>query len=223
MATFARGPSLQAAGEAFAAALIGFAEDELSCCGATFVVGLNQEGRVGQGRFFYFYFDFRGSPGVGYRLCIERSRSRPRKTEGQASTSCGCASLGDLQLHRQVAIRVNGLGIKPMNIEFFDRGEGLRLLTVQCLIQLAFSNRVENETVLLAELLLFLRVAEDVRRFVRVRSGFLADAASADKHLRLQQTLAFTCFTLHVVDGVTMLDVGIEAENHRELGNLVIL
>src|SRR5690242_6693057 len=42
----------------------------------------------------------------------------------------------------------------------------------------------------------------------------LTDAAPADKDLGLEQQVCFARFTLHVVDGVLVLDVGVEAKNH---------
>jgi len=49
-----------------------------------------------------------------------------------------------------------------------------------------------------------------------VGSGAFSDAAAAHKDLGLQDKLILARFTLHVIDGVTLLDVGIETENHAD-------
>ena len=87
----------------------------------------------------------------------------------------------------------------------------------RALIEFPFPNGIEHETMLLAQLLFFLRVPElDFGRLAGIRRGLFAHAAAAHENLRLQQTFAFTRFTLHVVDGVAMLHIGIEAKNHRD-------
>ena len=88
---------------------------------------------------------------------------------------------------------------------------------VQNVVQLPFPDRIQNQAVLLAELLLFLRIAElDFGRFGSIGRGSLADAASAHKNLCLEQQIAFTRLALHVINRVHVLHIGIEAENHRD-------
>jgi hypothetical protein len=48
-----------------------------------------------------------------------------------------------------------------------------------------------------------------------VRNGFLADAVAANEDLRLQEEFVPAGLTLHVIDGVPALNIGIKAENHR--------
>ena len=70
---------------------------------------------------------------------------------------------------------------------------------------------------LLAQQLLFLRVTDlHLAGLAAIGGGFLAYTAATHEDLRLQEEFPFTRLTLHVVDGVAVLDVGIEAENHRD-------
>ena len=69
--------------------------------------------------------------------------------------------------------------------------------------------------VLFAEQLLFLLVGLPLARRGGIGNRFFSDTTSTDKNLRLQQQLAFASFALHVVDGVRVLDVGVESKNHR--------
>ena len=51
----------------------------------------------------------------------------------------------------------------------------------------------------------------------------LADTAPPHKDLRLQQHVTLTRFALHVIDGIFVLDVGIEAKNHAwDIANSVV-
>jgi len=87
---------------------------------------------------------------------------------------------------------------------------------IENIVQLPFPDGVEHEAVLVAQLLLFLRIAETgLRNGSGVGDGFLADAAPANEDLGLKQFFAFARFTLHVVDGVDVFDVGIKAEDHK--------
>ncbi len=45
--------------------------------------------------------------------------------------------------------------------------------------------------------------------------GALANAASAQKDLGLQQCFLLAGFALHVIDRTFVLDVGVEAKNHE--------
>ena len=54
-------------------------------------------------------------------------------------------------------------------------------------------------------------------RLFGVGGGAFADAASAHEHLRLQQEVALSGLALHVIHGVFVLDVGIEAKDHADL------
>jgi len=68
---------------------------------------------------------------------------------------------------------------------------------------------------LVAELLLFLGIAETgLGGGGGIGDRLLADAAAADEDLGLEQFFALAGLTLHVVNGVAVLDVGIEAKNH---------
>ena len=97
---------------------------------------------------------------------------------------------------------------------------------IKNVVQLSFANGFEDEAMLVAQMLLFLGVAEiGLLRGSSIRNGFLADTPSTHEDLRLQQFLALARFALHVVDGVAVFDVGIEAENHKrfvigKFGNL---
>jgi len=76
---------------------------------------------------------------------------------------------------------------------------------------------------LLAQDVLFLLVGETgFGGFVRIGGSPLADAASANKDLSLQEQFVFTRFALHVVNRAFVLDVGIEAKNHGVLINLIL-
>src|ERR1019366_1912892 len=89
---------------------------------------------------------------------------------------------------------------------------------VEDVVEFSFANRVEHQSVLLTEQLLFLGVSGLCFAVLAgVGSGLLADAAATHEDLGLQQEFAFTRFALHVVDRVAVLHVGIEAENHREI------
>jgi len=193
----------------------GFAELELSGGGSAFVVGLDHQRRVGQGGFFHFDFDFRGASRVGDGLRIKRSGIGTGKTKREAGTGDGCASLGHTQLHGEVAIGVDRLGVEPLHFELLDSGECFRFLAVEDAIELAFPDRIEHVPVLFAEQLLFLLVSLSLAGRGGIGNCFLADAASTDKNLRLQQQLALSSFALHMVNRVRVLDVGIKAKNHR--------
>src|ERR1700692_1326608 len=73
---------------------------------------------------------------------------------------------------------------------------------------------------LLSQDLLLLLIGEaGLGSVFRIGRGTLADAASADKDLGLQETVAFARFALHVVHRVIVLHIGIEAKNHLSLFN----
>jgi hypothetical protein len=68
---------------------------------------------------------------------------------------------------------------------------------------------------LIAQLLFFLLIAEaGVLR--RVGNRLFAHASSAHENLRLQHLFALTRLALHVVDGVAVFNVSVEAENHGD-------
>ena len=95
---------------------------------------------------------------------------------------------------------------------------------VQHALQLPFPDRIQHQSVLLAQFVLFLGVSESAfSGFAGVRFGPFSNTAAANEHLRLQQKLPFAGFTLHVIDGVVMLDVGIEAKNHKRVLELGIV
>lgn len=194
---------------------LGFAQLEFSSGGSAFVVGLDHQRCVGQRGFLYFDFNFRGASRVGDGLRIERSGIGAGETKRQAGAANGCASLGDTQLHGQAAIGVDGLGIQPLHLELFDGRERFRFLAVENTIELAFADRVQHVPVLFAEQLLLLLVGLSLAGRGGVGNRLLADAASTDKNLGLQQQLALSSFALHMVNRVRVLDVGIKAKNHR--------
>jgi hypothetical protein len=66
-------------------------------------------------------------------------------------------------------------------------------------------------------LLLLLGIARlTLGRRPGIGSRFLSDASSTHKYLCLEQLFSLARFTLHVVDGVAMLNVGVEPENHSD-------
>ena len=66
-------------------------------------------------------------------------------------------------------------------------------------------------------LLFFVLVGEiPLGQSLGVRSGSFPDAAATHKHLGLQDELVFPSFTLHVVDRVALLHIGVEAKNHSD-------
>ena len=105
-----------------------------------------------------------------------------------------------------------------MDVKLFDGGQGFGLSAIQDVIQLPFPDGFEDEAMLIAQLLLFLGVAKaGFRGRGGVRDGFLPDTPAAHEDLGLQQLFALAGFTLDVIDGVAVFDVGIEAENHKNL------
>src|SRR4029077_2992627 len=116
----------------------------------------------------------------------------------------------------QVAVGMDGTGIQPLHIQFFDGGKGFRgVALVEDLFELAIADGVENQAVLITQDLFLLLIAKTAPgHLVGVGSGALADAAPAHEDLGLQEQLSLTGFALHVIDGITVLYIGIEAENH---------
>jgi hypothetical protein len=49
----------------------------------------------------------------------------------------------------------------------------------------------------------------------RVGAGAFADTSAFQEYQRLQREFVLSSFALHVVHGVSELDVGIEAEDHQ--------
>src|SRR6185369_13158180 len=106
-------------------------------------------------------------------------------------------------------------GVQPLHVELFDRSQRLgRVALVEDVIQMAVTDRVEDQAMLVAQAVLFLLVGKTSRQLVSVGSRALADAATANEHLGLQQKLALAGLALHVVDGVALLNVGVKAEDH---------
>ena len=108
--------------------------------------------------------------------------------------------------------------VQPLDVEFLLRSQGLgSLALVEDLLQVAVTDGVEHQAVLLAQDLLLALIGETcARSLLSIRSRAFANAASAHEDLGLQQHLAFARLALHVIDGVVVLDVGIEAKNHDQ-------
>ena len=111
---------------------------------------------------------------------------------------------------------MNGFGVGPLQVKLLDGGKCFRgVALVENIIKPAFAYRIHHQAMLITQHLFFLRVRNPARlQLFGVRSRPLAYAASADENLGLQQ-IVFPCFALHVVHSIFMLNVGIEAENHR--------
>src|ERR1700685_1396853 len=69
--------------------LFRLAQEELSGRGAAFVVGLHEHGRIGEGGFFDFHFDFGTAGGIGYGLGIKRSGVGTGEAENQPGSGGG--------------------------------------------------------------------------------------------------------------------------------------
>src|SRR5277367_4101624 len=97
---------------------------------------------------------------------------------------------------------MHGAGVKPMNIKFFNSGESLgRDAFVENALHAAVADGVEDKPMLVAQDLLFLLVGEaGLGGFVGIGNGALANAASANEDLRLQQQLVLPSFALDVVN-----------------------
>ena len=118
---------------------------------------------------------------------------------------------------------MDGGGVDPFDVQLLDGGQDFGFGAIEDALQLAFANGLEHQAMLIAQLLLFLRIAETgLHGRAGVGDGALADAASANEDLGLEQLFALAGFALHVVDGVAVLDVGIEAKNHKEFCDRVI-
>jgi hypothetical protein len=198
------------------ARLFAFAEGELAGYGAAFVIGLNDDGRIGQGGFIDLDGDFGAAGGTRDGLRIKRCGVGAGKAESEAGVGNGGAAFRDAQLHVQISIRMNRGSVLPLDVQLFDGGQGFGFGVIENAVELPFADGFEDEAVLVAKLLLFLRVAEvDFLGRSRVGNRLLADALSAHEDLRLKQFFALARFALHVIDGVAVFDVGIEAENHK--------
>jgi hypothetical protein len=79
---------------------------------------------------------------------------------------------------------------------------------------MAIADRIEHQAVLVAQAVLLLLVGKAPGQLVPIRARPFSDAATTDKHLSLQEQLAFAGLALHVIDGVTLLDIRVKAENH---------
>src|ERR1700739_2783279 len=105
-----------------------------------------------------------------------------------------------------------------MHIQLLHGCQGLWLRAIQYAVEFALPDRIQHQPVLLAKLMLLLCVAGlPLARLGGVGFGPLANAASADEYLGLEQQFSLARLALHVVDGVAMLHVGIEAKNNKEL------
>src|ERR1051326_8688585 len=108
------------------------------------------------------------------------------------------------------------LGVEPLHVQFFDRGERLWSFSlVEDIIDVPIADRVEHHAVLVAQNLFLLLVGESgLSSLVGIGSRALADAASAHEDLRLQEKFVLTRLTLHVKNRILMLDIGIEPKDH---------
>ena len=105
-----------------------------------------------------------------------------------------------------------------MHVELLDGGQGFGFGVVEDALQLAFADRFEHQAMLVAELLLFLGIAETgLRGRSGIGDGPLAHAAAAHEHLGLEQFFALARLALHVVDGVAVFYVGVKSKNHKNL------
>ena len=160
--------------------------------------------------------DFGGACGIGYGLGIKGCGVGTGEAECETGAgNCGSA-FGNTQSHGQITIGVNRGGVLPLDVKLFNAGQGFGFRTVEDVIQLPFPDGFEDEAVLVAQLLLFLGIPKTgFERGGRVGDRFLADAPSAHEDLSLKQFFALARFALHVVDGVAVFDVGIEAKDHK--------
>jgi len=197
--------------------LVGLAQKKLAGYGAAIVDGLHQHGGFGQARFFDFKQDLGDAGSVSDCLGIEGRSAGAGETTGQARGGDGGSCFSNAQLHGEIAVSVNRGGVFPLDIEVFDSGQGFGFSAVEDVFQLAFANGFEHEAMLVAELLLFLGIAEaGLSGGVGVRYGPLADAPTAHEHLSLEQFFALARLALHVVDGVAVFYVGVKAKNHKD-------
>ena len=197
--------------------LLGFAEGEFAGYGAAFVVGLHHDRGIGEGGFLDFDGDGGGAGGIGDGLGVERGGVGTGETEGETGAGDGRSAFGDAQLHGQVAIVVNRGGVFPLHVELLDAGQGFGFGAVEDAFELAFANGFEHEAMLIAQLLLFLRIAEaGLQGGSGVGDGAFADASAAHEDLGLEQFFALARFALHVVDGVAVFYVSVKAKNHKE-------
>src|SRR5215475_4374938 len=109
-----------------------------------------------------------------------------------------------------------GVRVQPLDVEFLLGGQALvRLAVVEYLFQLPVPDGVKDEAVLIAQNSFFLLIGE-IRALglISVWRRPLADTAALHEDLGLQQQVGFPRLTLYVIDGVFVLDVGIEAKDH---------
>jgi hypothetical protein len=112
---------------------------------------------------------------------------------------------------------VNRGGILPLHIKLFDAGQSLAFRFIQNALQLTIFNRFQNQSMLIAQELLFLMIAKtSLGGGGRVGNGFLAYTSSPDEDLGLKQFFTLARFALHVIDGVNVLYVGVESKNHED-------
>jgi hypothetical protein len=124
-------------------------------------------------------------------------------------------AVGNPQLHLQATAVVDGIGIEPFDVELSGGSENLGLGAVKNRFQATLANRIQHGTMLVAQNLFFLGVAESRRRGHGGIGGcLLANAAAAHKNLGLEQKVGLACLALHVVNGFPALDIGIKAEDH---------
>ena len=102
--------------------LLGLAKGEFAGYGAAFMVGLDHDGRIRQGRLIDLDGDGGIAGGVGDGLGIKRRGVRASEAENQAGGGNGRSSFGDAELHGEFAIGVNRGGIFPLHVELFDAG-----------------------------------------------------------------------------------------------------
>src|ERR1700721_2263210 len=111
--------------------LFGFAQGEFAGHGAAFVIGLHHHGRIGQSGFIYLDRDLGIASGIGNSLSIERSSIGAGEAESETRLGNGGASLGDVQLHGEIPVGMNGGGVLPLHIQLLDGGQGVVLCFIQ--------------------------------------------------------------------------------------------
>jgi hypothetical protein len=196
--------------------LFRFPKGKLPRHGAAFVVGLDDYRGIGEGGFVDLEGDFGGAGGIGDGLGIKGCGAGAGEAESETGAGDGSSAFGDSQAHGEITVGVNGRGVLPLDVQLFDGGQGFGFGAVEDVIQLAFANGFEDEAMLVAQLLLFLSVTKaGFQGGVGVGNCLLADTSAAHEDLGLEQFFALAGFALHVVDGVAVFDVGIEAENHK--------
>src|SRR5205807_2516203 len=154
---------------------------------------------------------------------------------GQARDELNARKRGSLsrdgKTHQHTVLSVNRVGVQPsqlqraalelrngrasvgwkMSLSDFSGGGKERF-------NAAGTNCVNNAFVLGLEQIVHLIIGEaGLGDLLGIRGGTLPDAASAHEYLGLQEMVVLARLALHVIDGVLVLDVGIEAENHNPL------